>query len=129
MNQHKEFGVLVIDDDPLVLKYTAAAITALGYKNVRTASCAAEARALLFANRFSVVICDICLPDGDGRQLLREVLAMNPHAHAIIISAFIYRGMMIPSDLYGKVELLEKPFTQEDIQELFAGRGRVAQGR
>lgn len=118
MKEFKEPGVLVIEDDLFVLRYTAATIAALGYQNVRTASSAADARVLLFAHRFELVICDICLPDGDGRQLLREVFALNPNARAILISAFLYQAMMIPTDLYGKVELLEKPFTPEDLHHL-----------
>lgn len=118
MNAHKEYGVLVVDDDPLVLKHTARAIAAIGYKNVHTATCATDARALLFAHRFAILIFDIYLPDGDGRQLMRDALAINPGARAILISAFMYRGLMIPADLYGKVELLEKPFTHDDLEEL-----------
>ena len=129
MNQHKEYGVLVVDDDPLVLKYTAAAIAGLGYKNVRTATSATDARALLFAHRFSLLVFDIYLPDGDGRQLLRDAMAMNPTARAILISAFMYRGLMIPVDLYGKVELLEKPFTQEDIAELLTDTPHATRGQ
>jgi two-component system response regulator HydG len=127
MKQHKEeYGVLIVEDDPLVLKYTAAAVETIGYQNVETANCAAEARVKLFAQRFALVICDIYLPDGDGRQLLREVFAMTPNVRAILISGFMYRGIMIPSDLNGKVELLEKPFTAEDIQELLAEARHVA---
>jgi two-component system, NtrC family, C4-dicarboxylate transport response regulator DctD len=121
MKLQKELGVLVIDDDPLVLKYTAAALTAQGYKNIRTATSAGDARACLFAQRFGTIICDIYLPDGDGRQLLREAFAINPASRAILISAFVYRGLMIPPDLYGKVELLEKPFTEEELQDLLGG--------
>jgi DNA-binding NtrC family response regulator len=120
MNQHKELSVLVVDDDPLILKSTAAAIAALGYKSVRTATCATDARSLLFAHRFAVFVFDIYLPDGDGRQLLREALAIQPDARAILISAFMYRGLMIPADLYGKIELLEKPFTADDLAELLS---------
>jgi two-component system response regulator HydG len=118
MKEPKEPGVLVIEDDQFVLRYTAATIAALGYQKVRTASSAADARVLLFAQRFELVICDICLPDGDGRQLVREVFALNPNARVILISAFLYQAMMIPADLYGKVELLEKPFTPEDLHQL-----------
>ncbi|MGZ8899742.1 MAG: hypothetical protein ACXW3Z_06570 [Limisphaerales bacterium] len=38
----------------------------------------------------------------------------------ILISGFMYRELMIPKDLDGKVELLAKPFTAEELSELLA---------
>jgi YesN/AraC family two-component response regulator len=73
---------------------------------------------ILVSYRFDIIIADISLPDGDGRQLVRDALAHNPAARAILISGFMYRGLMIPHDLYGKVELLAKPFIEEELSGL-----------
>jgi DNA-binding NtrC family response regulator len=119
MNQ-KDLGVLIIDDEPIVLKSISLVLTHLGYTNIHHAASVLDARGLLLTHRFDLLIVDISLPDGDGRQLLREALAMNHGARAILISGFMYRGLMIPKDLYGKVELLAKPFSVEELSELLA---------
>lgn len=120
MNQQTNSGVLIVDDDPLVLTSVRWTIARLGYKKIYTAGCAADARSLLLAHRIGLIIADISLPDTDGRQLVREALTIHPGARAILISGFMYRGLMIPRDLYGKVELLAKPFTEEELSELLA---------
>jgi DNA-binding NtrC family response regulator len=113
-------SVLVIDDEPLVLKYTCSVISGLGYKNVRKAACALDARGLLLAQPFSFVVCDVSLPDADGRQLLREALEANPEASGILITGFSSSDLNLPSELEGRVRLLEKPFTADDISEVLA---------
>jgi len=112
--------VLVIDDEPLVLKYTCSVIAGLGYKNVRKAACALDARGLLLAQSFDMIVCDVSLPDGDGRQLLREALESNPDATGILITGFACDDLKVPAELEGRVRLLEKPFTADDISEALA---------
>ena len=113
-------SVLVVDDEPLVLKYTTSVMTALGYKRVLRASSALDARALLLAESFALIICDVSLPDGDGRQILREALQNNPNARLVLISGFVSDDLFLPDDLRGRVQLLEKPFTADDISALLA---------
>src|SRR5687768_15341254 len=113
-------SVLVIDDEPLVLKYTCSVISGLGYKNVHKAANGFEARSLLQSHDFDLVISDITLPDADGRQLLVEALEANPSAHGILISGFACDEQRLPEGLIGKVRALEKPFTADDISALLA---------
>jgi len=126
MNEQNSLRLLLIDDELTVLTSVHLLLTRLGYKHVRTAACAQDARALLMSYRFDIIIADISLPDGDGRQLVRDALAHNPAARAILISGFMYRGLMIPHDLYGKVELLAKPFTEEELSGLLMVNSSVA---
>ena len=119
MNQ-KDLGVLIVDDEPLVLRSISMVLSHLGFSNIHHGACRLDARGLLLIQRFDLLIVDISLPDGDGRQLLREALAMNHGARAILISGFMYRGLMIPKDLYGKVELLAKPFSVDELSELLS---------
>jgi DNA-binding NtrC family response regulator len=113
-------SVLVIDDEPLVLKYTCSVIAGLGYKNVHKASCALDARALLLTQSFAMIVCDVSLPDGDGRQLLREAMEANPDAAGILITGFACDELKVSADLQERIRLLEKPFTADDISEVLA---------
>ena len=112
--------VLVVDDEALVLKYTTSVISGLGYKKVLKARCAQEARAVLLAERVSLIISDVSLPDGDGRQIVRETLEQNPGATGVLITGFSQGDLSLPPDLAGIVQCLEKPFTADDISHLLA---------
>ena len=113
-------SVLVVDDEPLVLKYTTSVIVGLGYKRVLRASSAQEARAILLAESPSMVICDVSLPDGDGRQILREALEKNPETAGVLITGYASSDLKVPADLRDQIQLLEKPFTADDISQLLA---------
>jgi DNA-binding NtrC family response regulator len=112
--------VLVVDDEALVLKYTTSVISGLGYKKVLKAPSAQEARAVLLAEQVSLIISDVSLPDGDGRQIMREALEQNPAATGVLITGFSPGDLKLPPDLADVVQYLEKPFTADDISSLLA---------
>ena len=112
--------ILIVDDEPLVLKYAASVLTRLGYANVQRASCGLEARSLLSSQSFALVICDFSLPDADGSEILREALDANPSARGILITGYSSSDLQIANDLSEKIQVLEKPFTADDISQLVA---------
>jgi DNA-binding NtrC family response regulator len=118
MEDKKMCGVLVVDDELLVLKYTTSVITGLGYKKVMCAASVGAARAVLRTESISLVICDVSLPDGDGRQLLCEVLERHPDAAAVLITGFSSTDLTLPNALLGRVLLLQKPFMADDISHV-----------
>jgi two-component system response regulator YesN len=113
-------GVLVVDDEPLVLKYTTSVISGLGYKQVLKASNAQEARAIMRTEKLALVICDVSLPDGDGRQIISEALEENPDAAGVLITGYATGDLKLPAELRDHVQLLEKPFTADDISHILA---------
>src|SRR5687768_15719830 len=113
-------AVLVVDDEPLVLKYTTSVIRRLGYATVLRAESAATARALLMAAPLSLVISDVSLPDGDGRDVLCDALEQHPHAAGVLITGFSSDDLKLPDALVGRVLLLQKPFTADDLTALLA---------
>lgn len=110
----------MVDDEKLVVKYIASVISKLGYPNVFQATNATEARAHLQAEKIALIISDVCLPDGDGRQLLREALERNPAIACVLITGFATDELNLPVDLRNRVLLLGKPFTADDISHVLA---------
>ncbi len=85
-------GVLVVDDEPAILRHVADGLAACGFR-VRAAGSIAEAQDLLAAApEIAVVVSDIRMPGGDGlgfaaalarpgdERLAREVVLMTGHA-------------------------------------------------
>jgi CheY-like chemotaxis protein len=69
-----EISILVVEDDLDTCLLYERALTAAG-ATVRTANSVGAAMTLLTGFRPDVVLCDLHLPEVDGYELLREVLA------------------------------------------------------
>lgn len=67
--------LLVLDDDGELRKVLARVLKRF---EVTTCATVAEARALLFAQRFHAVVSDVNLADGDGVALFHEVVRAHP---------------------------------------------------
>ena len=113
-------GVLVVDDEPLVLKYTTSVISRLGCGKVFQAKSADAARAVLCGEAVSLMICDVSLPDGDGRDLLAETMEKFPHMAGVLITGFATDDLKLPAGLAERIRLLQKPFLADDISHVLA---------
>ncbi len=67
--------VLILEDDLALRRATERLLSAY---DVTTAGTVAEARALLLAETFDVVVSDVELPDGNGVTLFEEVAWLRP---------------------------------------------------
>lgn len=124
--------VLVVDDEPLILRQMVEVMKAFGYFDVRQASSFAEAQEILEQIEVAALITDISLPDGDGRRLAADALKKNSSLRVVLISGFPTRSLMMLADLRAQVRLLEKPFAMndlrailDDLQEEFATITRI----
>lgn len=75
--------ILIIDDDPEILETTALTVRSAGYSTIVGAS-AAEALSLAAEHRPTLVLLDVCLPDGDGVDVARR-LKEDPSLEGIFI--------------------------------------------
>lgn len=66
--------MLVVDDEPLILRVVTRMLGRIGVETVGVSSLA-EARAQLFRSRFDLVLSDIALGDGSGIDLAAALLA------------------------------------------------------
>ena len=65
---------------------------------------------------FDVLILDYKMPDMDGLEVAKEVLAVNPHQRIIFASAYV-KDTLLDSvkQLNQPVELLQKPFGEDAL--------------
>ena len=64
--------VLVVDDEPAILKFLKPALEANAYE-IHTVGTAAEAIRSIAADAPDIVVLDLGLPDGDGKDVIRRV--------------------------------------------------------
>ena len=77
--------VLLVDDDTTLLKGISRTLTAHAFE-VETATCAAEARAILSRFPFDVVVCDQQMPGQSGLQFLAEIRDEFPDLVTFLLS-------------------------------------------
>ena len=78
-------AILVVDDDPAILRGFDRFLTAAGYA-VSEAPSLGEARNQIEARRFDAVILDLYLPDGRGIDWIAELRAGHPSLSIIVVT-------------------------------------------
>lgn len=72
MNDIFDCKLLIVDDEPELLKMLNSILRSEGFRKLIAAANCAEARSLFASERPDCVILDVSLPDGDGFSLMRE---------------------------------------------------------
>ena len=101
--------ILVLDDEPLILKTIQRALLKTGY-DVRIACEAEEFMRLLDEEPADLLLMDINLEGGRSDALIGRISKIAPKARVIFMSGLI----PVRDDIY----FLEKPFTIEDLRTL-----------
>jgi two-component system nitrogen regulation response regulator GlnG len=107
-------SVLLLEDDASIALVITAALEAEGF-DVTHCETIAERDRLLGAGRFSAMVTDVMLPDGDGIETLGAVQAIAPEMPVIILSAQNTLDTAVRASDTGAFEYFPKPF---DIDEL-----------
>ena len=105
--------VLVVDDEVSLLSFLEMLLREEGYE-VATARSMAEARQQL-ADHFSLVLCDIMMPDGNGLDLLREIEREDGGTAVVMMTAYTSTRSAIEAMKAGAFDYVSKPF---DVDEL-----------
>ncbi len=78
--------VLIIDDANQLRKLLSRIIGLEGYEVLQADSCKSGMKQLVGADP-EVVLCDVCLPDGSGVDLVMEMKKINPLVEIIMLTA------------------------------------------
>jgi EAL domain-containing protein (putative c-di-GMP-specific phosphodiesterase class I)/CheY-like chemotaxis protein len=116
--------LLVVDDEPGIVDLIANVARRLDY-SVASASSAAEFLSLVDSFRPTLILLDLHLPDTDGVQLLRMLVARDCKAHVLLMSGVEERvlstayevGMSHGLSMCGT---LTKPMLVDDLQTRLA---------
>ena len=107
-------SVLLVEDDPSIALVITAALEAEGF-NVDCCDSIAERDNLLAEKRYSALVTDVMLTDGDGIETIGAVRDAAPHMPIIILSAQNTLDTAVRASDTGAFEYFPKPF---DIDEL-----------
>jgi DNA-binding NtrC family response regulator/signal transduction histidine kinase len=107
--------LLLVDDEPLFAEALASELRRDGRLCVLLAATAAEARRLAGEELVDIVLLDQRLPDGDGAQLCPQLLAANPTAKVIFMTAHPSVDNARAAVRSGAFDYLPKPLGLDEI--------------
>ena len=108
-----EGTVLVVDDDPLVLRSVRDALSDAGFDVVVTAQ-PEEAPALLERHRPALALLDLMLPERDGVELMGDLLAVS-RIPVIFLSAYGRDEVVAGILEQGAADYIVKPFSPTEL--------------
>lgn len=123
--------ILVVDDEPPILKLFKGMVEPLGYE-VLAISDSREAAQRLERDKFDGFVLDVHMPDLDGYELTRRVRAsaLNRHAPIVLITGLNDLDAMRKGFSAGATFFLAKPFAQDRVHSLFSAvRGAMMRER
>jgi DNA-binding NtrC family response regulator len=106
--------VLIVDDERLIRGSLERAFTAAGY-GAEGASSTAEGLTAFARARHDLVILDLKLADGDGREVLRRIKAEAPDTQVVMITAHGSVDIAVEAMKLGAFDFVKKPFELEEL--------------
>ena len=110
---HEPTRILVVDDDPLMLRYVRDALVEAGYTPIVTGD-HRELSHIIRAKRPELVLLDLLLPDADGIELMGSVPELAD-VLVIFISAYGRDETIARALEIGAADYLVKPFSTTEL--------------
>ncbi len=104
-----ETHILVVDDDPLIRTLLEVRLAAPG-RMVTAVDGLQKAMVELERHPADLVVLDLFLPDGDGRDLLAELVSSSPDTSVVVTSASTSPDLRAVCMASGATEFIGKPF-------------------
>ena len=109
----KEARILVVDDDPLMLRYVRDALSAAGYSPVVTGD-HRELSRIVRAEKPRLVVLDLILPEADGIELMESIPELDD-LPVIFISAYGRDETIARALEAGAADYIVKPFSATEL--------------
>jgi CheY-like chemotaxis protein len=108
--------LLLIDDEPSILKLGAQYLSQLGYK-VQTSDDAPQALKMYQAapNQYDLIILDMTMPKLSGEALAKEIFKINPDVPVIMCSGYPDNAVRDKIHALGVKTFLQKPYQMQTL--------------
>jgi NtrC-family two-component system response regulator AlgB len=116
--------VLVVDDDKNILTTLQIHLEDMGMEHV-TACAGREGVEKFKQVKPDIVLLDLKLPDMDGLEVLKEIVATQIKAYVVIITAYATIDTAVKAVKMGAFDYLPKPFTPSQITHLLERIAKV----
>ena len=114
----KRETVLLVEDEPAILKMTARILESQGY-TVYAADTPAEAIRLAgeHASECHLLLTDVIMPEMNGCELAKKLLSLHPHLKCLFMSGYTAQVIFSPGMMKegAHVHFVQKPFTINEL--------------
>ncbi|HIJ78042.1 MAG: response regulator [Desulfobulbaceae bacterium] len=107
--------ILVVDDEPIVLKLLSMLVERLDYE-VYTATNGPDALKSLQQTPVDLLITDIIMPGMNGIALMREALKVQPDLECIVVSGHTEISTAVEAMKMGAINYLQKPVSLIELE-------------
>ena len=111
-----ECSLLIVDDEPKMVKYLSRRLVNRGYK-VHTAFSGQEALAVIEKSLFTVILLDIMMPEMNGIETLKKILEITPSTAVILLTGQQSEQIAAEGKKLGAFDLVMKPFGLNELIE------------
>ena len=106
--------VLIVEDEEVIRRSLTELLSGEGYV-VSPAGNVSGAIDLARSHDFDVALCDVQLPDGDGIDLLKRILRLNPRTSILVFTAYATVDNAVEAFKAGAFDYLVKPVIFDDL--------------
>ncbi|MCY1400971.1 Sporulation initiation phosphotransferase F [compost metagenome] len=125
MSDDAQDVVLIVEDEPVIMRVLADYLSGLGYRVLQAINSEEAFEILATKPNLDVIVTDYRLPDGvSGVKIVDAAIKLRPDLKVIFISGYPQEIRECPSPIAKTATILAKPFDldnlQEEIQRLLA---------
>ena len=118
--------VLLVEDEDLVSELTTIYLRKSGHTVRTLASVADYSKAQIDPHEYDCAIVDLTLGDGNGQDVIADLLAKNPRLPTIIISGYDSSEALSNFALAQRVAFLQKPYSLDQLEAAMAQASEIA---
>jgi CheY-like chemotaxis protein len=107
--------ILLVEDDPDVLKLVSAMLASSGYTVLSAKSEEEALQHCARPERIDLLLCDMVLPQTDGPAIAQRVLALHPGLPVLFMSGYTEHAVLRQENFGQATPFIQKPFTREAI--------------
>jgi DNA-binding NtrC family response regulator len=111
--------ILVVDDEPSILKLLKEALTQWGYQVVCVGT-GSEALEAIRTELFDAAITDIRMPEMSGLELLREIKRHDDSIEVVVMTGYPTIASAVEALKEGAYDYLSKPLILDELRHLMA---------
>jgi signal transduction histidine kinase/CheY-like chemotaxis protein len=111
--------ILIVEDEESIRRFLAAGLTQMGHQPRVTAT-GQEALAVFGEEPFDVVFTDLGLPDINGEEVARQVVARSPQTPVILLTGWADQVKSEAKPVAGVKHVLGKPVTLSTLASTLA---------
>ena len=110
--------ILLVEDDPALLKMTTRMLCGMGYRVIPAASPEEAIQlAMEHAEELDLLITDVVMPKMNGKDLSAKILSFLPDLKHLFMSGYTANVIAHHGVLDGELHFIHKPFTRQELGE------------